>query len=81
MKGLPAIWRSTNGAVLEPPLANKSFAAGFDLLARRCIDHIVIIGGDLLMQALRRVRQRVAVFVDRAPLDRHAVPDRGDGLF
>ena len=51
-----------------------------DLLRRRCIDHIVVICGDLVMQALRRVREKIPVLVDRAALDRNAVPYGGDRL-
>ena len=69
-----------DGAVLEPPFADEGLAAGFDLLTRRRVDHVVVIRGDLVMQALGRVREKVPVLVDRAALDRHAVPDGGDGL-
>ena len=41
-----------DGAVLEPPLADECLAAGFDLLARGGIDHVGVVGGDLLVQAL-----------------------------
>src|SRR5450631_3267184 len=63
-----------DGAVLEPPFAVEGHAARLDLLTRRCIDHIVVIRGDLVMQALWRVREKVPVLVDRAAADRHAVP-------
>jgi len=66
--------------VLELPLADEGLAADFDLLPRRRIDHVAVVGSDLLVQALRRVRQKVPVLVDRAALDRHAVPDGRDGL-
>ena len=45
-----------DGAVLEPPLADECLAAGFNLLARRRIDHVAVVGGDLLVQALGRMR-------------------------
>jgi hypothetical protein len=69
-----------NGAMLEPPFADKGLAANGDLLRRRRIDHVVVVCGNLVMQALRSVRKQVSVLVDRAALHRHAVPDRGDGV-
>jgi hypothetical protein len=41
-----------DGAVFEAPLADEGFAAGLDLLTRRRVDHVVVIRGDLVMQAL-----------------------------
>jgi hypothetical protein len=64
--------------VLEPPFAHEGLASCRDLLAGRRVDHIVVVGGDLLVQALGRVGQEVAMLVDRAALDRQAVPHRGD---
>ena len=69
-----------DGAVLEPPFADESFAARFDLLTRRRIDHVGVVGGDLVVQALGRVREEIAMLVNRAPLDRHTVPDGGNRL-
>jgi len=69
-----------DGAVLEPPFADEGLAAGLDLLAGRRVDHVAVVGGDLLVQALGGVRQQVPVLVHRAALDRHAVPHGGDGL-
>ena len=69
-----------DGAVLEPPLADEGLAAGFNLLARGGVDHVGVVGGDLLVQALGGVREEIAMLVNRAALDRHAVPDDGDGL-
>src|SRR6266536_4769521 len=62
-----------DGAVLEPPFADEGLAASLDLLARGGIDHVVVVGADLLVQAFGRVRQQVPVFMDRAALHRHAV--------
>src|SRR5438046_2558517 len=67
-----------NGAVLEPPFVEEGLAARRDLLTRRRVDHVVVIGGDLIVQTLGCVRQQVPVLVDRAALDRYAVPDGGD---
>ncbi len=69
-----------DGAVLEPPFAKERLAARFDLPARLGVDHVVVIGGDLVMQALGGVREQVSVLVDRAALDRHAIPDSGNRL-
>jgi hypothetical protein len=53
--------------VLEPPFADEGLAARLDLLTRRRIDHIVVICGYLVMQALWRVREKVSVLVDLMP--------------
>src|SRR6266702_2468738 len=50
----------------------------FDLFARRSVDHIVVVGGDLLMQALGCMGEEIAVLVHRAPLYRDVVPNGGD---
>jgi hypothetical protein len=55
-----------DGAVLEPPFADERFAARLDLFARLGVDHVVVVGTDLLMQPLERMRQEVAMFVNRA---------------
>jgi hypothetical protein len=52
-----------DAAVLEPPFADKGLAARLDLLTRRRIDYIVVIRGDLVMQALWRVREKVPVVI------------------
>ena len=67
-----------DGSVLEPPLADEGFAARFDLFACCRVDHVVVVGGDLLVQALRCVGKQVAVLVDGAALDRHVVPHGGN---
>jgi hypothetical protein len=54
--------------MLEPPFADEGLAARLDLFARRGVDQIVIVGGDLLVQALRRVGQEVAQIVNGATL-------------
>jgi hypothetical protein len=71
---------SGNRGVLEPPLANEGLAPRRNLVGRGSIDHLGAVGGDLVMQALGCMRQQVAMFVNRAPLDRHVVPDRRNGL-
>src|SRR5215472_12462615 len=67
-----------DGAMLEPPLADEGLAPPLDLLTGRRVDHVVIIGGDLLAQALGRVRQQVAMLVHGAALHRHVIPDGSD---
>ena len=44
----------------------KGLAAVFDLLPRRRIDHVAVVGSDLLVQALGRMRQKAPVLVARA---------------
>jgi hypothetical protein len=60
LTGLQAVG---DGAMLEPPFADEGLAARLDLLARGRVDHVVVVGRDLLVQALGRVRQQVAVLV------------------
>src|ERR1035437_4708764 len=69
-----------NSAVLEPPFADEGLAADLYLLGCRRVDHVVVIRGDLVMQALGCMREKISVLVNRAALHRHAVPDSGDGL-
>src|SRR5262245_36924508 len=64
---------------LEPPLADEGLATALDLRRCRGVNHVRVVGGDLLVQTLGRVRQQVPVLVHGAALDRHATPDRGDG--
>jgi hypothetical protein len=69
-----------DSAVLEPPFSDEGLAADLDLLRCRGIDHVVVICGDLVMQALGGMREQISMLVNRAALDRHSVPDGGDGL-
>ena len=39
----------------QPPLADESVAARRDLLGRGRVDHVGVIGGDLVVQAVGRV--------------------------
>src|SRR5262249_62250033 len=64
--------------MLESPLAYESLAARVDLLPGRGINHVGVVRCDLLMQALRRVRQQVSMLVNRTPLHRYAAPHGGD---
>ena len=67
-------------AVLEPPFADEGLATRCDFLGRGRIDHVGIVGTDLLMQTLGRVREKVAMLVNGTALHRHAIPDGGDRL-
>ena len=49
-------------------------------LARRRVDHVAVVGADLLVQALGGMGEQVAVLVNCAPLHRHAIPDGGNRL-
>src|SRR5688572_11052354 len=49
---------------LEAPLAQESLAAVGDLLGARGIDHVGVVGRDLLVQPVRGVGQQVPVLVD-----------------
>src|SRR6202171_4408821 len=67
-----------DGAVLEPPFADEGLAADLYLLGCRRVDHVIVIRGDLVMQALGGVREQVSVLVKRAASHRHSVPDGGN---
>src|SRR5215831_7008784 len=44
------------------------------------VDHVVVVGRDLLMQAPGCVSEQVAVLVDRTALRRHVAPEGGQCL-
>src|ERR1700758_3191573 len=67
-----------DGTMFEPPFADEGFASSLNLFARSRVDHVVVIGGDLLVQALRRVCQQVPVLVHGTALHRHAIPHGGN---
>src|SRR6266403_468757 len=54
----------------EPPFADESPSALLDFRSRGGVDHVVVIGRDLLMQPLGGVGKQVAVLVNRAALGR-----------
>ena len=56
-----------DGAMLEPPFADEGLAAGLDLLARLRVDHVIVVGLDLFVQPLRRMRQQVPGLVNLMP--------------
>src|SRR3982751_6215745 len=41
-----------DGAVLDPPFADEGLAAGLDLVGCQRVDHVVVVGGDLVVHAL-----------------------------
>ena len=78
---LPSLFQAVgDSVVLEPPFANEGLAADLYLLGCRRVDHVVVIRGDLVMQALGCMREKVSVLMNRTALDRHSVPDGGNGL-
>src|SRR6516225_6968101 len=56
----------------EPPFADEGSAARLDHSRRGGVDHVVVVGRDLVVQPLGRVGQQVAVF-----LDGHQLPAAG----
>ena len=44
------------------------------------IDHVVVIGGDFLVQPVGRMRKEIAMLVHGAALDRHVAPERGQSF-
>jgi len=52
----------------EPPFANEGAPALLDLGSGGRVDHVVIVGRNLLMQALADVGKQVAILVDGAAL-------------
>src|SRR5258707_8505273 len=60
-----------HGLAFEPPFADESPPARCDFRSRGGVDHVVVVGRDLLMQPLGGVGEQVAVLVDRAALRRH----------
>src|SRR5919202_349834 len=61
---------------LQPPLAQERLAPLGYLGRARGVDHVRVVGRDLLMQPLGRVGQKVAVLVNRAALERNIGPQR-----
>src|SRR3989442_10170948 len=54
--------------------------ARLDFFPRGRVDHIGVIGGHFVVQALGCVGEQVPVLVNRASLHRHAVPHGGNCL-
>ena len=60
---------SETARCLSRHLRMKVLAADFDLLPRRRIDHVAVIGSDLLVQALGRMRQSETIVEHLAGID------------
>src|SRR6185312_16690137 len=68
----------SNGTMLQPPFTDEGPAPRLDLFGRGCVDHVVVVGSDLVMEALGRMRQQVPVLVHGTALHWHAIPHDGD---
>src|ERR1700756_2721619 len=64
----------------EPPFADEGASAHLDFCRRGGVDHVVVVGRNLLMQTLGCVSEQVAVLVDRAALRRDVAPEGGQCL-
>ena len=64
---------------LQPPLAHERLSPGFDRLDRLGVDHVGVVGADLVVQLLWCMGKEVAMFMHRAPLNRHGGPEGGKG--
>src|SRR4051812_33799915 len=76
----PASSRLVATAAHQPPLTQEALAPRRNLLRALGIDHVVVIGRNLVMQALRRVGEQIAMLVHRAALRRHRWPQRAQRL-
>src|SRR5207302_10039222 len=64
----------------EPPFAKEGPAALFDLGRRGGVDHVVVVGRDLVVQRGGSVGEQVAMLVDGAALGRHIAPQSSQRL-
>src|ERR1700756_5955682 len=64
----------------EPPFAQEGSAALFDLGRQGGVDHVVVVGRNLVMQPRGRVGQQIAMLVDGAALGRYIAPQSGQRL-
>ena len=58
---------SATARCLSRHLRNEGFAACFDLFACVRVDHIFVVGADLVMQALGGVREEITVLMHLMP--------------
>ena len=56
-----------DGAALETPFADERLAPGLHLLRRLGVDHVGVIGADLVIELLRRMSQKVPILVELMP--------------
>ena len=61
----------------QPPLAEEGLAPALDLRGRFSVDHVAVILGQFIVQPLRRMREKIAVLVNRAALDGRVGPEPG----
>src|SRR6516164_3529355 len=64
----------------EPPFADEGPPQRLNLARRGGVDHVGVVGRDLLVQTLGSMGEQVAVLVDRAALGRHVAPEPGQRL-
>src|SRR5947209_3578490 len=64
----------------EPPFADEGPPVRLDFRSGGGVDHVVVVGRDLLVQPMGRVSEQVAVLVDRAALGRYVAPEGGQRL-
>ena len=70
----------SHGSMPEPPFAQEALPPLLDVLGSRGVDHVGVVGRDLLVQPLRGMGEQVSMLVHRAPLCRHAFPDGSERL-
>src|SRR5258707_6491866 len=70
----------SNRAMTQPPLADEGLATVFDVGRRGGVDHVGVIGGHLVVQALGRVGEQVPMLMHRTSLYRDAIPNGGHCL-
>ena len=64
----------SNRAALETPFADERLALGLHVLCRLGVDHVGVIGADLVIELLRRVRQEVPILVNIMPTSAQGAP-------
>ena len=61
-----------DGAALQAPLPEERLAAGFHLGGGLGVDHVAVVVGQLVVEPLRRVREQVAMLVNRGAVEKEA---------
>jgi hypothetical protein len=64
-----------DSGVAHPPLAQEGFAPLLELLRGVAVDHVVVVGRDLVIQPLRRAGEQNSMLVHCTTLRRHVAPD------
>ena len=57
-----------NGFVAQPPFADERLSPVGDVLWRRGVDHVGVVGRDLVVETLRRACQQVPMLVHVMPM-------------